>query len=147
MPAGVEYSFEIAAEICDKVASGMKLVDVLKAHGLPTRSTFYLWMREHDGVSDMYARAREERAELIADEIIDIADNEPDPNKARVRVDARKWAAAKLNPKQYGDRLHVDGDFTVKRTDEQIDSRVAQLLGKAGIAALTRGEGTEETAS
>jgi hypothetical protein len=52
----------------------------------------------------MYTRAREERADLVADEIITIADTEPDPNKARVMIDARKWWAARVNPKKYGGR-------------------------------------------
>ena len=48
---------------------------------------------------------REKRADLIADEIVTIADTDPAPNKARVRIDARKWWAAKVNPKKYGERI------------------------------------------
>ena len=39
----------------------------------------------------------------MADEIIQIADAEPDASKARNRIQARQWAASKLKPGQYGD--------------------------------------------
>lgn len=54
---------------------------------------------------------------MAADDIIEIADVEDDPNKARVRIDARKWYAGKLNAKHYGDKLNLDA--TVKVTHEQ----------------------------
>ncbi len=57
-----------------------------------------------------YARAREEQADFYADEIITIADTEPDAAIARVRIDARKWTASKLRPKVYGDRVQHGGD-------------------------------------
>ena len=50
-----------------------------------------------------YARARAEQAEYYADEIVEITDTEKDANRARVKVDARKWIASKLLPKKYGD--------------------------------------------
>ena len=41
-----------------------------------------------------------------------IADTDPDPNRARVRIDARKWWAAKVNPKKYGERVFNDNTNT-----------------------------------
>ena len=58
--------------------------------------------------SEQYARAREVQADVLADEVIEIADTEPDPNRARVMIDARKWLAGKLRPKKYGDHLKLD---------------------------------------
>jgi Bacteriophage Sf6, terminase small subunit-like len=42
----------------------------------------------------------------MTDEIVEIADNATpqDAHVARLKVDARKWVAAKLLPKKYGDR-------------------------------------------
>ncbi len=76
----------------------------------------------------MYARAREDQADTLADEIVAIAD-EPAAGKKtttkangdvetvegdmiehrRLRVDARKWTAAKLKPKKYGERQALTG--------------------------------------
>jgi hypothetical protein len=60
----------------------------------------------------MYARAREERADLLAKEILEIADapctNQVEVAHARNRLDTRKWLASKLAPRKYGD--HVERD-------------------------------------
>ena len=55
-------------------------------------------------------RAREVQADHFADEIIEIVDTEPDANRARVRMDGRKWVSSKLAPKKYGDKVQVGGD-------------------------------------
>jgi hypothetical protein len=44
----------------------------------------------------------------MADDLIDIADEQGDPNRNRLRVDTRKWLLSKALPKIYGDRLQVD---------------------------------------
>lgn len=63
-------------------------------------------------------RPREQQADLYADEIIEIADAcEPEAAavaKAKARIDARKWLAARLAPKKYGDRLDVNAVAAVK---------------------------------
>ena len=55
--------------------------------------------------AEQYARAREVQAETLADEIVSIADEDGDPQRQRLRVDARKWVASKLKPKRYGDKV------------------------------------------
>jgi hypothetical protein len=72
----------------------------------------------------MYTRAREEQADTNADEILQIADEMPPEytdEKGRTnidqtylawqkqRIEARKWTAAKLKPRKYGDRMAVEG--------------------------------------
>lgn len=61
---------------------------------------------------EQYARAKEEAADALADDIQDISDKvlkkEYDPQAARVAMDGKKWIASKLKPKRYGDKLEVD---------------------------------------
>src|SRR5260370_29653217 len=73
---------------------------------------------------ERYARAREEQADKLFREIIEIADDasgdyvttsdgkrivdHENIRRSRLRVDARKWAAARLAPKKYGDRVLVE---------------------------------------
>ena len=71
---------------------------------MPSHETIRRWQVDKEGFYEMYAHAREMRADRIVDEIIDIADNEPDPHRARVMVDTRKWVASKFYPKMYADR-------------------------------------------
>jgi hypothetical protein len=63
------------------------------------------WLNTYPDFNKDYVRAREDQADFHADEIVAIADEEEDPNKARVRIDARKWVAAKMRPKKYGDKV------------------------------------------
>jgi len=86
--------------------------------GQPSRDSVYAWMRERKDFSDMYARAREERADLLFEELFEIADkpctNQVEVQQQRNRLDTRKWALSKLAPRKYGDRVEHDvkgGDF------------------------------------
>lgn len=120
-----KYSPELAAEILTRIAEGESLHRITKEAGMPSHSSVYLWLMLYPEFSDKYARAREEQADTLADEIVAIADEPPaevvdDKGVARTdsgwvtwqknRVDARKWVAAKLKPKKYGDRQIVAGD-------------------------------------
>lgn len=134
--------------ICAQLALGKSVKSILEnTPGMPTRQTFYNWLMEDAEFFDNYTRAREAQADFFADEITEIADTETDPQKARNRIDARKWAAGKLKPKLYGDRLQIDGDLNVKLTDEQLDARLTKLLGKAGTAVAAGREGEAEEAA
>jgi hypothetical protein len=90
------------------------------------RFTPEIWesMRNPSDFRDRYARAREEQADKLFREIIEIADDasgdyvttsdgkrivdHENIQRSRLRVDARKWAAARLAPKKYGDRISHD---------------------------------------
>jgi hypothetical protein len=73
--------------------------------------TFMLWVREDPALAEQYAQAREAGLEKMAEDIIDISDREnADPQRDRLRVDARKWLLSKMMPKKYGDKLTLGGD-------------------------------------
>lgn len=142
-----EKKAEAQAYICEQIALGRSLVSICKEPDTPAYSVVTEWRNEDDAFAAKYARAREDQADFIADEVTDIADNEPDSNKARVMIDARKWKAGKLRPKVYGDKLSLDGDLTMRMPDDQLDARLAHLLGKAGASSVAGGEGTQEAGS
>lgn len=100
-----DYSPELAADICGRLVLGQSLRSICSGEGMPDIATVYRWLAAHESFRDQYARAREDQADTMADEIVAIADEEEDPAKARVRVDARKWVAAKLKPRKYGDKV------------------------------------------
>ena len=120
-----EYDEEIAKEICFRIAHGEPLVRICQDEHLPNVVTIYRWLQKMPDFCNMYARAREDQADTLADEIQAIADQMPmettdkdgntkfDPayiNWMRLRMDARKWVAAKLKPRKYGDRVELAGD-------------------------------------
>lgn len=101
-----EYSQDTAAEICARLVNGESLRSICASEGMPDVKTVYRWMGANEEFRQQYAHAREDQADTLADEIVDISDDATeDPNSRRVRIDARKWVAAKLKPKKYGDRI------------------------------------------
>lgn len=115
------YTPELAQEICDKIRKGLSLREIEKCEGMPSIFAIWDWLDKKEGFAKQYAQAKTEQAELLADEIVAIADEEMprdaqgkiDPaavNQARLRVDARKWVAAKLLPKKYGESQTLRGD-------------------------------------
>jgi hypothetical protein len=66
-------------------------------------------MRTRAKIRKMYAHAREDQADALADEMLDIADDSSlDPNDRRVRIDTRKWVASKMKPRVYGDKVQTE---------------------------------------
>jgi hypothetical protein len=128
-----EYSLERAAEVLDRLASGESLTRICRDDHMPVKTTVYKWLRERPPFMDQYQRARVDQADSMFDDIVQISDDDDDPRRAKVRIDARMWAAARLRPKVYGDTKHVQVDHTVTLTDDQLDARLAALSRQAGV--------------
>jgi hypothetical protein len=101
--------------IIDISEKGMSAISALK--GRMSTQTFYSLLEEDEVKSKRYARATEMRAELMANELLEIADKKSkskDDNikvqRDRLRVDSRKWLLAKLHPKKYGDKIDIGVD-------------------------------------
>ena len=138
---------EITDEICGRLAGGESLRAICgkdeQDSWLPARRTALRWLFEEFPEGDprarfrrQYERARAAQAEGWAEEITDIADTTPDPNKARIRVDARKWSASKLLRDRYGDRQVIEGGEKPVQVTDATDKRklareVAFLLRQA----------------
>lgn len=102
-----KYSLKLAQRVCEAIACGESLVSVTKRAWAPSYTTVMKWCRELPEFAEMYARAREDQADYLADRIVEIADGATpdDVQVAKLRVDARKWTAAKLKPRKYGERV------------------------------------------
>lgn len=141
-----KYTKAVGDKICAQLAMGKSMRTVCKDPRLPSMQTVFTWLREKEGFLEQYTRAKDEAADALVDEMLDIADDgandfyfrsilhklDPDMtlaeldenamvallaakrpetvNRSRLRVDARKWIAAKLKPKKYGDKLMHGGD-------------------------------------
>jgi hypothetical protein len=95
---------------------------------MPARTTVYEWVFDNiEGFAGRYARAREMQAHALVDDLAAISDdgtndwvanNDPENpgyavngehiQRSRLRVDARKWAASKILPKVYGDKIQQE---------------------------------------
>lgn len=134
------YSDEIARKICERIMQLHSLTDICKDKKMPSKGTVIRWLADPrlTEFREMYYYARRIQAELRVDEIFEIADNTDNdwtpvydddgeivdhkPNneaiqRSRVRIDTRKWFAARMMPRIYGEKvehaLDVTGDLAI----------------------------------
>jgi len=72
-----------------------------------SKRIWYGWLDRKPGRRDEYKRAQRHFAETLADETIKIADaciDTADAQIAKVRIDARRWMAGKVDPERYGEK-------------------------------------------
>lgn len=133
---GIDY-IQPFKDACEKIA--IDNYTIKKAiEGKFSVVKFYDLVDNNEDCAKLYARAIRVRAENLAEEIVQIADDSSedeviDPvsgkikinyeniQRSRLRVDARKWCAAKLLPNKYGDKLDVTSNGKeIKETTPQI---------------------------
>ena len=108
------YPPETRDAILERIASGESLSAICKSDDMPGMSVVFTWLKADSEFSEKYARAREAQADVLFDDILTIADDrDEDPRRSKLKIDARIWAASKLKPKVYGDKIettHQVGD-------------------------------------
>jgi hypothetical protein len=111
------YTPELADRMCELLAEGVSLRTVCKGEGMPSKATVFRWLRVYPEFLENYSRAKQESADALVEEILDIADDGTNdwmerqnaegkvvgyqPNtehiqRSRVRIDTRKWIASKM---------------------------------------------------
>lgn len=115
------YSDELANIIFEKISTTTRsLKTICSDETLPDVGTVLRWLRDNEAFRNQYARAKEEQADLMTEEMVDIADDGSNDtiqtkmgpmedrewtSRSKLRVDTRKWIASKLKPKKYGDKI------------------------------------------
>ena len=104
---------EFAEILLDAIAGGMTLKEVCETNDLPKTSVLRWISTEY---LDQYACALRARADMQAEEIIEIADKKYTTNEeltaAKMRIDARNWLMSKMAPKKYGDKVELEHDVS-----------------------------------
>lgn len=123
------YSKKLDKAICVRLADGESLRSICRDEEMPCKATVFNWLfdDEHKEFLDHYEKARGIQAEILADELTDIADdsqndymlkhfgederevlNSENIQRSRLRIDTRKWIASKLLPKKYGEKIQQE---------------------------------------
>lgn len=116
----------VITQICDKVIEEkISFNQAVKLSGI-SLVTFYKWIATNETLRNLYNYAREVRSDVLFEEIIEIADTTEigtitketlkgtetitsDMTEHRkLKIDARKWAVAKMQPKKYGDKISAE---------------------------------------
>jgi hypothetical protein len=119
---------ELFDEICERMVDGESVRTICKDDHMPAISTLMKILNQNPDRSAQYARALQMRADAMFEEIMDISDdgsndymlrNADDPTsivlngehvqRSKLRVDSRKWALGRMNPKKYGEKTFIGG--------------------------------------
>lgn len=124
-PAFTEVTREIVMKVVRAMVNGAPASRTLRELNCDIWD-FYRYVNDTPDLQIMYETAQIARAETIVEEIIDIADND-DSQKARNRIDSRKWYAAKMRPSKYGEKLDINMTQIVDITSalNEAKSRIA----------------------
>jgi hypothetical protein len=120
----IEMTEEVIDAILEEIAGGKSLVRVCATPGMPNRTSFLRRVAEDPLLQKRYALAMDVRADVYAEETIDIADDgrndtylDDEGNKktdtdvvarSKLRIAARQWYAAKIAPKRYGEKVDLN---------------------------------------
>jgi hypothetical protein len=134
-----------------RVENGEAIRTILKEKGMPSSKTFYEWLDSDELKVKRYARATTLRAKDIFEEMLEIADdasqdllatdrgeigNMVKVQRDKLRIDTRKWALSKLEPKKYGDSVKLTGD-----ADNPIQSKLTiEVLPALGRIASSESD-------
>lgn len=135
--------------ICERMMAGETMTGIAESIGV-SKGSMIAWIASD---ADRSAHAKEarivsarhwddqaERVLLDSDELVtgSIA-------KARELASHYRWRAKCYAPRDYGDKIAIDAEVKVSdATDEQLNARLIELAGKAGIAGLAGGKGEKE---
>ena len=141
------YTEELANEICVRLGLGESLRKICLDERMPCLASVMGWLSRKPDFLEQYTRAREIQAETQFDELIDIVDQPPELSYVtgkngeqievkfdssyvqwmKLRVDTRKWTAARMAPKKYGEQKQAEQtqDLTV------IDVNVRDMMDVA----------------
>lgn len=133
MSLHVKNKEEVFDAICTELSSSsIGLHHLCKKHGI-SHVTFYEWIKDSE-MLNKYTRAREQQADFLADEIVSISNGEDKDatpfvgknfiDRDRLKVEARKWVAAKLKPKKYGDKVEVDNQISINKLPDWLNAPI-----------------------
>lgn len=141
---------ELQLEICARIMEGQSVRTITRDDDMPSQRTVMYWLAEQPAFRTAYSLAKQLQAEVLFEEALAIADDaagdwiETDEGKvfdrehvqrAKLRVDTRKWAAGKLAPKRYGDsstlRLGEMDDARRELSHEAMVARLAAIMAAA----------------
>lgn len=123
------FTEKLGQSICERIANGESLRDIVKDENMPSSSTVFRWLLDEEKKEfwEQYEKARNIQAELMFEELLEIADdgqndwmekeykdgssyitmNPEHFGRSRLRVDTRKWYLSKVLPKKFGEKMDL----------------------------------------
>ncbi|WP_142253172.1 terminase small subunit protein [Bradyrhizobium sp. UNPF46] len=124
-----KFTKTLGAKICERIAEGESIRTIVKDDNMPSASTIFRWLLDEDKKEfwEQYEKARNIQAELMFEELLEIADDGSNDyiererqdgetytvldnehiQRSRLRVDTRKWYLSKVLPKKFGEKIDL----------------------------------------
>lgn len=156
-----KFDKAVTDRICDAVATSTLSLEAICNNDdlLPDSRTVWRWLNDEDPAKDAfrraYARAKSQQADILAQEMLSIADDgsrdvritdeghevvdHDHIARSRLRVDTRKWLASRLAPRKYGERIEHAGDPDAPMKHE-IAVASPEDIARAMLAVVARSE-------
>ncbi len=140
----IPYTTEEGKRICDIIAITPKgLEHICKANpDIPCADTLYTWIHLHPDFSDMYLAAKQRQIAAHMEHTYHLCDQLHEEIKqgtmpaeaiasSKVCIDLRKWHAARLAPRLYGDKVFQENtnveSETLLKTVEELQAEIDRL--------------------
>ena len=140
------YDAKKAFEFIGLLAEGqLSIRAICEKPDMPTRATIFTWVRENPEFAALYHEARALQVHGYVDDTVYIADTETDTSKARVRIDARRWLAERLDPKNYGNRIEHEHTAQITTTNVNLLEKLTETERDELRELIMRAQSREET--
>lgn len=160
-----KFTKPVQKHIAQRIAQGESAQSICKDPKLPTQRALYKYLAtsgDEDFVQ-MYREAIQARADVHADQILEIAEDdsgdliEVKDSKGKVidvkqnnaklrrdqmRIEARQWHMARMNPRKYGQQTTTQHEhdhqheITAVPNLRQLSRAILQVLGQAAVEPL-----------
>ena len=123
----------------------------------PDARTVYRWIEADEELCQQYTRAKAAQLQVLADQLVDLADTDricrkvtekadgtketvtlDQTDRTKIQIDTRKWLLSKLDPKKYGDKVE---QFISGPGGGPIQSAISVEFVKTGDSGTAQSKG------
>jgi hypothetical protein len=153
----IDYSEELATEICERISAGELLINICKDEHMPTVRRCNVWLKNNDDFSQIYRDSINDRLSIFEEQVIQIADDAANDLRTIIKngkeikqIDAEVIARAKLRvdvrfrhlkagrPNKWGDTSTLitkneDEAAIDAMSTEEMEKKIAELELKDNV--------------
>lgn len=132
-----DFNPAVATDLLEAIASGIPVTKALKkVANAPSYGTLQAWRRDYPEFAVAFVQAKQAAAEMFAGEVYELTEEVRyggvEPAAAKVAMDGKRWLASKFAPREYGERLALDGQVSVSHklasmSDDSLDDEIKRL--------------------
>jgi hypothetical protein len=154
----LEYTDELAQEICERISAGELVINICNESHMPTIRRCNQWLRDNQEFQELYNQSITDRLSIFEEQVIQIADDVSrdykeiamrnggvkrvaDPEviaRAKLRVDVRFKHLKAGKPTKWGDsqtlNVKSEDDFDpANYTADELEKQIADIENKSKI--------------